>query len=126
MKAAVFRDAAAARAAFALGRVRYRCWVCGKVHVSGSGAAEKCLSWLANSVGWRRVVGPLPAQPWLPPSLAFARAVWRKGVAGLWPREREVRAGEYVLALDGLDGSLLQTVEAALEEAEQQVREVIG
>lgn len=38
----VFRDLDEALAAFQLGPARFRCWVCGRTHRSGSKAAEAC------------------------------------------------------------------------------------
>lgn len=109
----VFPDPEAARAAFALGPVRYRCWVCGRTHVSGSGGSSRCLARAVRWGNWQARVGPLPVRPHLPPSLAFAQKVWEAMWRGGWPPDR-VDAGEHLLAVDGLDPRLRAMVQEEL------------
>lgn len=108
MKGVSFPDPEAAKAAFALGPVRYRCWVCGSTHTSGSGQAQRCLGRLVRDANWRVFAGPLPARPHLTPSLAFAREEWHNCTSGCWPGDRELWVPECLLAVDGLSPRLIR------------------
>jgi hypothetical protein len=111
-----FSDAESARAAFALGRVRYRCQECGKWHTSGSPRSRKCLERRAGHHNWVRVLGPLPPDPSVPPSLAFVYEYWCR----VWPKRIPpfpdgcVLPGEWVLALEDCRG-LRKVIEDELE-----------
>lgn len=112
----VFSDVEAARAAFALGRVRYRCRYCGRWHTSGSSRSQRCLKQWAEQHNWVRVLDPLPPDPLVPPSLAFVYEYWRR----MWPRrvpsfpDSCVLPGEWVLAV-GSGRGLREAIEQELE-----------
>lgn len=117
MKGVSFPDPGVAKAAFALGPVRYRCWVCGKTHTSGSDQASRCLGRLARGANWRVFAGPLPARPHLTPALTFARTEWRNCTFSRWPGERELWVPEYLLAVDGLSPRIRKWVRKELASA---------
>lgn len=117
MKGVSFPDPEAARVAFALGPVQYRCWLCGRTHSSGSGQASRCLGRLARRANWRVFAGPLPVRPHLTPSLAFARAEWRNCTSGCWPGDRELWVPEHLLAVDVSSPSLREWVQEELASA---------
>lgn len=96
----VFRDLATAEAAFALGRVEYRCLVCGRMHRSGTGEAAECLDHLERH-GWLGRIGLYPPEPVATPAYWFVVRAWRKAVAGL-SSDAAVSCGpsEALLALD--------------------------
>jgi len=126
--AAVFPDLDSARAAFALGPVRYRCLVCGREHVSGRGEGLMCLALAASDGGqlkWLSLPGPFPPAPAVPPFLVFVRCAWNERVkVHLHCAEAihalELTRAEYVLAVDplglersGLEGLLEDMAEKA-------------
>lgn len=83
-KGLVFEDEMAAKATFELGKVSFRCSVCGRIHWSGSKAARKCLGNLRGKL-----------EPYVFESrindfrLSDEHSTWR-----YWGRERELL--EYV------------------------------
>lgn len=117
--AVVFPDACSARAAFALGVVKYRCLVCNRVHTSGSGEAERCRLNLSVQPGWgqTRSAGPYPPTMHFTPAFLFAAAVWDAWWPG--PPSDNFEVPEWVLALDAFAPNL----EAAFEEAVHEERE---
>ncbi|MEW6049122.1 MAG: hypothetical protein AB1609_22075 [Bacillota bacterium] len=97
----VFPTLEAARAAFSLGPVKYRCLACGKVHVSGTNRGRKCLSRLAQLCGWQPPPVPVPPAPKnLDLPYRFASTVLKEFI-GDWEAARFARdLPEYLLALD--------------------------
>lgn len=101
-----FPDLASARAAFALGPVRYRCLVCGKPHKwNGVGEPNKrsavCLEKLSRDYLWHGSPGPLPPRLVVTPALAFVADYWEANVGGAAARiNKPFIPGEFVLALD--------------------------
>jgi len=112
----VFSDVEAARAAFALGRVRYQCRKCGSWHTSGSPRSQSCLRQWAEWHNWIRVLGPLPPDLLVPPSLAFVYEYWQRVRPTRVPSFPDscVLPGEWVLAVDGCRG-LREAIEQELE-----------
>jgi hypothetical protein len=103
-----FADADAARAAFALGDVAYRCAWCGRVHRAGEG--RECLRSYARACRCWRKIGPLPPMPHLSPAFYFAVVAWlrhRPALSG----DDEVVPGEWVLALEPTAAGLREAVE---------------
>lgn len=111
-----FSDVESARAAFALGGLRYRCRKCGRWHTSGSSRSQSCLKQWAEWHNWVRVLGPAPPDPVVPPSLAFVYEYWQRvrprGVPSF--PDSCVLPGEWVLAVDGGWG-LREAIEQELE-----------
>lgn len=66
MEPVIFRDVDAARAAFAMGRVVYRCLFCGRTHRSGG---QSCIKQLAEQYGWKV---PRPRVPPVPREIGLA------------------------------------------------------
>jgi hypothetical protein len=117
----VFRDVDAARAAFAMGQVIYRCLLCGRTHRSGGRAGRNCIKQLAEQYGWK---APRPPVPPVPREIGLAyrfalraySSVWNEACRDPW---RELLP-EYVLALDprcDLRSALNRVVEDVMEEA---------
>jgi hypothetical protein len=99
--------------------VGYRCLVCGRVHVSGSGEAERCRLNLSVRPGWgqARATGPYPPALRFTPAFLFAAAVWRAWWPG--PPSSGFQVPEWVLALEPFSPEL----QAAFEEAARDERE---
>lgn len=112
----VFSDVESARAAFALGQVRYRCRKCSRWHTSGSSRSRSCLKQWAEWHNWVRVLGPVPPDPLVPPSLAFVYEYWQRVRPRRIPSFPDscVLPGEWVLAVDGGRG-LREAIERELE-----------
>lgn len=132
-RAVVFPDLDSARAAFALGPVRYRCLVCGREHVSGRGEGLACLAFAASGswhTKWIAFPGPFPPPPAVPPSLVFIRCAWDERVkVHLYYAEAvlavELVGTEYVLAVDPL-GLGRSGLEELLEAMAEKARPVLG
>lgn len=122
MEGVRFVEAEAAKAAFVLGEVVYRCAWCGRVHRAGEG--RECLRSYARACRCWRKVGPLPPIPHLSPAFYFAVGVWLKHRPAL-PGDDEVLPGEWVLALEptaaGLRGALEEELEARWQAAKEAV-----
>lgn len=126
--AVTFRDLASARAAFQLGRVRFRCLVCGRVHRSDvESEGRACLRTLVDGYGWRGHAGFGPPPPAYTPAFLFIERVWRRAIA-----EREFAAvnGELlpdraVLALDPA-ADVEAEVRAHLREISEQARREVA
>ncbi len=72
MAAASFPELAAAKAAFALGDVWFRCGVCGKKHRAGAGAWDNCAWYLVEAWGLSWWKGSVEVKP----EAALSRAFW--------------------------------------------------
>lgn len=119
--AAAFPNACSARAAFALGRMAYRCLVCGRVHLSGSEESHKCRQALSVKPGWEEPAGPFPPELRFTPAFLFTKQVWeaRRYV----PLSSILLLPEWVLALDPFSPDLGQAFEElAREERGRQKR----
>ncbi|MFZ5768523.1 MAG: hypothetical protein ACOY3F_07485 [Bacillota bacterium] len=120
--AVVFPDAYSAKAAFALGPVKYRCLVCNRVHTSGSGEAERCRLNLSVQPGWgqTRSAGPYPPTMHFTPAFLFAAAVWDAWWPG--PPSGNFEVPEWVLALDAFAPNLGVAFEEAVHEERERQR----
>lgn len=78
-----FSSLAEARAAFALGPVRYRCLACGRVHRSDAEEGRECLRLLADRYGWKADGEPAPPWPQCTPAFLFVQYLWAQRYAGL-------------------------------------------
>lgn len=112
MEGVRFAEVEAARAAFALGNVVYRCAWCGRVHQVGEG--RECLRNYARACHCWRKIGPLPPMPHLSPAFYFAVGVWLRHRPAL-PDDDEVVPGEWVLALEPTAAGLREALEEELE-----------
>lgn len=73
---------AEAKAAFALGPVRYRCLACGRTHRSDAEESQECLRLLAERYGWKAHGEPAPPWPQCTPAFLFVQCLWTKRYAG--------------------------------------------
>lgn len=112
MEGVRFAEVEAARAAFALGNVVYRCAWCGRVHRAGEG--RECLRNYARACRCWRKIGPLPSMPHLSPAFYFAVVAWLRHRPAL-PDDDEVMPGEWVLALEPTATGLREALEEELE-----------
>ncbi|MEW6048086.1 MAG: hypothetical protein AB1609_16700 [Bacillota bacterium] len=120
-----FRDLDTARAAFALGPVKYRCLACGRVHTSGTYSGQKCLGYLRDACGWRMTEPPVPPVPKrLELPYRFTAAVL-EGPVRAWGASRVRDLPEYLLALDAR-ADLREALERCLAERSAQARAAAG
>ena len=122
--AVTFRDLASARAAFQLGRVRFRCLVCGRVHRSDvESEGRACLRTLIDECGWRGHAGFGPPPPAYTPAFLFVDYAWRRGLAEheFGAANAELLPDKAVLALDPT-ADVEAEVRAHLEEISEQAR----
>lgn len=82
-RGATFSSLAEARAAFALGPVRYRCLACGRAHRSDAKEGRECLRLLAEKYGWKAHGEPTPPWPQCTPAFLFVQCLWAQRYAGL-------------------------------------------
>lgn len=128
MGAVTFQDVESARAAFALGRVVYRCLFCGGEHVSGTGEARPCLDRAREYWGWKFVRLPVPPESVHNVGLAyrFAVAAYARTRSELQNCPEEANLPEYILALDprcDLQAALAQVIAEESEKAQRAVEE---
>lgn len=75
MEPLVFRDVDTVRAAFAMGRVTYRCLLCGGMYMLGGRVRRDCVGQLAEQYGWRLPRSPVPPVPSREIGLAYRFAL---------------------------------------------------
>ncbi|MEW5935939.1 MAG: hypothetical protein AB1816_20340, partial [Bacillota bacterium] len=100
-RGATFYSLAEARAAFALGPVRYRCLACGRLHRSDAKGGRECLRLLAERYGWAVHGEPAPPWPQCTPAFLFVQCLWAQRYAGLaFAASAPRRLPRELLALD--------------------------